>query len=113
MTFTGKKTMRTLLKSTLPLMLITVLAACSGGADHLAGGDATAQMGRAALTGGAPAIALQVGASMLKEHPQNPEALALQADALSALGRRQFQFTASYWRSIPTQSMPISGLAGY
>ena len=79
--------MRALLKSTLPLMLITALAACSGGADRLAGGDTSVQMGRAALSGGAPAIALQVGAGMLKERPQDPDALALQADALSALGR--------------------------
>ena len=80
--------MRALLKSTLPLMLITALAACSGGADRLTGGDTTSvQMGRAALAGGAPAIALQVGAGMLKDRPLDPEALALQADALSALGR--------------------------
>jgi len=79
--------MRALLKSTLPLMLVTALAACSGGADRLAGGDSTVQMGRAALSGGAPAIALQVGAGMLKDHPQDADALALQADALSALGR--------------------------
>jgi Flp pilus assembly protein TadD len=86
-TTNGENTMRALLKSTLPLMLVTVLAACSGGADRVAGGGTSAQMGRAALAGGAPAIALQVGAGMLKDHPQDPEALALQADALSALGR--------------------------
>lgn len=79
--------MRVLVKSTLPLMLVFALAACSGGVDRLAGGDTTVQMGRAALAGGAPAIALQVGAGMLKDHPQDQEALALQADALSALGR--------------------------
>ncbi len=85
--------MRALLKASLPVMLSALLAACSGSAERqllgsLSGStDTNVQMGRAALAGGAPAIALQVGAGMLKDRPQDPEALALQADALSALGR--------------------------
>lgn len=72
-----------------PLLTALLLAACAGGpgADRLSSTDPNIQMGRAALAGGAPALALNAGTTVLNEHPRDPEGLALQADALSALGR--------------------------
>lgn len=78
-----------LIRKSWPLAAALLLAACAGGpgADRQANLDPNIQMGRAALAGGAPALALNAGATVLKERPHDPEGLALQADALSALGR--------------------------
>ncbi len=72
-----------------PLALAFLLAACGQGAqgDLQASQDPNILMGRAALSGGAPALALNAGATVLKQHPGDPDGLALQADALSAMGR--------------------------
>ena len=72
-----------------PLLLAASLAACSSGpsTDRLVSADPNVQMGRSALAGGAPALALNAGANVLKGKPHDPEGLALQANALAALGR--------------------------
>lgn len=74
------------LRKCLPLAAVLLLAACAGG-DRQASLDPNIHMGRAALSGGEPSLALNAGTTVLKEHPRDPEGLALQADALAALGR--------------------------
>ena len=71
-----------------PIALALLLAACGHvPGDQQASQDPNIRMGRAALSGGAPTLALNAGATVLKEHPRDPDGLALQADALSAMGR--------------------------
>ena len=49
------------------LLAVLLLAACAGGApgDRLGSNDPNIQMGRAALSGGAPALALNAGTTVL------------------------------------------------
>ena len=63
----------TLSRCGIPLMLAATLAACSSGpsTDRQVSADPNVQMGRAALAGGAPALALNAGANVLKEKPRD------------------------------------------
>jgi Flp pilus assembly protein TadD len=71
----------------LSLAALALLAACGAPPAQTASGDAGSNVGRAALAGGAPEIALQVSDNILARTPADQAALLLRADALVALGR--------------------------
>jgi Flp pilus assembly protein TadD len=67
-----------------------LLAGCgSHGPRELASGLPSAAFARTALSDGAPDIALNVSADILRTHPNDAGALLTQGEALAALGRTQ------------------------
>jgi Flp pilus assembly protein TadD len=70
------------------LGLLILLAACSGGGvSTIGGGQPGLSVAQAALRGGAPLIALQVVGTLLAKNPGNDDALIIQGEALTQLGR--------------------------
>jgi Flp pilus assembly protein TadD len=67
---------------------LLLLAGCAGQAPpQLGTGPPSAGFARTALSNGAPEVALNVSANILKTRPTDQEALLIQADALAQLGR--------------------------
>ncbi len=71
----------------IPLLFAVALAACGSTGNQLSSADPSANVGRAALNGGAPEAALQVAGNLLTRRPADPEALLLRADALATMNR--------------------------
>jgi Flp pilus assembly protein TadD len=70
------------------LGLLILLTACSGGGvSTIGGGQPGLSVAQAALRGGAPLIALQVVGTLLAKNPGNDDALVIQGEALTQLGR--------------------------
>lgn len=72
------------------LPIVLVVAACSGPIGREFGsGAAGVNVADAALRGGSPQVALQVVSGVLKNDPNNTEALLIEGDALTLLGRNE------------------------
>lgn len=68
------------------LLLGAVLSSCAGAVPP-GGTDPAAALARAALAGGAPAVAARASAEALARHPHDPALLLVHAEALAALGQ--------------------------
>ncbi len=70
------------------LCFLILLSACNrGGIATPGSGQADLGVAQAALRGGSPQIALQVASSILTREPNNNEALIIQGESLTQLGR--------------------------
>lgn len=69
------------------IVLLLLLAGCSGGTSGLALSQPGLDVARAALRGGSPRVALHVTNDLLARQPDNVQALIVQGDALTALGQ--------------------------
>lgn len=70
------------------LCFLILLSACNrGGIATPGSGQAGLGVAQAALRGGSPQIALQVASSILSREPNNDEALIIQGESLTQLGR--------------------------
>ncbi len=82
------------------IFLLLLLAGCADhAAPELSNGPPSAGLARTALDDGAPEVALNVSAGILKARPDDEAALLVQGDALAQLGRRQ-EAEASFRRVI-------------
>jgi Flp pilus assembly protein TadD len=69
--------------------VLLALAGCAGGGGaQLSSAPPGLNVAEAALSGGAPNVALQVSTERLQREPGDRHAMLVQADALAALGRR-------------------------
>lgn len=95
------------------IVLLLALAACGGDRQAVRpGARPSLGVADAALSGGAPAIALQVANDVLVRNPSSVEALVRRGDALSALGQHA-EAEASYTRALshhPTSGEAMLGL---
>lgn len=72
------------------LILVLALAGCGGPIDReFSRSTPGLNVAEAALRGGSPQVALQVVSGVLSSNSKNAEALAIQGDALTALGRQE------------------------
>jgi Flp pilus assembly protein TadD len=74
---------------TVALLLVVMVGACAGPArQDLANRPPSLTVAHAALTGGAPAVALKICADTVQREPKNAAAYVCEGDALAALGQR-------------------------
>jgi Flp pilus assembly protein TadD len=72
----------------LPILFILLLAACSAsGGNDAVNPKPTLAVAQAAMSGGAPQVALQVCSSIAQREPKNVQAMICEGDALTILGR--------------------------
>lgn len=95
----------------LALLLLLLLAACSGGARPLDGGEPGLNVALAAMRGGSPQVALQVTDGLLAHDPNNESALIVQGDALTTLGRLE-DAAASYTKVLARDPLSVGAHIG-
>ena len=94
------------------LLLVLALAGCGGPIEReFSKSTPGLNVAEAALRGGSAQVALQVATGVLSSSPNNAEALTIQGDALTMLGR-QDQAAASYEQALRSDSDMIRAKIG-
>ena len=95
----------------LALGVTLLLAACTQGGEPASLGNGGIGVADAALRGGSPQIALQVVSNVLATSPNNTQALVIQGEALTELGRLD-EAAASFTAALTPNRQSIRAIVG-